>query len=166
MAWRAEAERLAPQLSRIKVSASALAAGGLGEWSQRWDRVRAALGVLRSEAPPALDALRRLSARVGEQLERVAAAERRLNGGEGVAARLEAYAERRARAAQLEADVAQHEDLQQVCAELCISWKAQGVCERVGLCWASGSCRERRGASATMAFGMHASGMRVVGRLP
>ncbi len=114
VAWRLEAERLAPQLSRIKVSASAVAAGGLGEWATRWDRTKAALQAFKNDAPPAMHALERVAGEVGRDMERIETSERRVNGGEGVRERLEGFREQRRRLGELRQDVLRQQDLQQV----------------------------------------------------
>jgi hypothetical protein len=73
VAWRAELERLAPSLSRIRVPASSLggAASGGGDWVLRWEKGRAALSEVTAGAPALVDPLTRIAAAVGDDLERI-----------------------------------------------------------------------------------------------
>lgn len=115
-AWRMELERLAPQLSRIKVSAAALGGGGAGvgsDWAPRWDSTKASLRIVQSDAPPAVTALSKVAAAVTDDLERAAVTERRLNSDPDISNRLQHYRASRKRLEELQGDVAAHEDLQQ-----------------------------------------------------
>ena len=86
-AWRAEHERLRPLLSRIHLPAEGGAGGGggaavgWGDWHGRWQQFKEGAAGLSAAAPEAVAALSRSGAGLGEELERIAAAERRLNSG-------------------------------------------------------------------------------------
>jgi hypothetical protein len=79
-AWRAELERLAPQLRHLRVPAGGSAAGtGAAGWDHRLRGARAASAQLQEQAQQACPALARLGRQVGQELGGVEALEARLN---------------------------------------------------------------------------------------
>lgn len=85
-AWRAEVERLAPLLGRIRMPGGGGGGGGgqqYGDWDQRWSQTKEMLGVIGSDLPPASSQLTSLQAGVGGELQRIEGAEERLNARSG-----------------------------------------------------------------------------------
>ena len=79
-AWRAELERLAPRLSRILLPANGSgAASGWDEWHSRWQGFKSSAKGISVAAPEAAGALAKSGSVVAEDLDRIAATERRLN---------------------------------------------------------------------------------------
>lgn len=98
VAWRRELERLAPQLSRIKVKAHAV--GGVGpaaDWGLHWESTKKSLRAVQESTPEVMAALRSVSAVVGQDLESISSTERRLNGDHDIASKLEQLAAARTR---------------------------------------------------------------------
>lgn len=78
VAWRAEAERLAPQLARLHLPPGA-AAGVDQEWLARWQstcQLQQQLGGIAQQLQAGLPAMQQ---RVGDDLQRLLQAEQRIN---------------------------------------------------------------------------------------
>ncbi|MEW5299511.1 MAG: hypothetical protein WDW36_002522 [Sanguina aurantia] len=107
-AWRLEAERLAPDLSRIIIKGGD-AAGG---WTDRWHKLRQNLAGLRAVAPSGTAAVAECGAEVAAQLDGIRSKEARLNIS--VADILASYATARARLDELRTERQHHDQLLQL----------------------------------------------------
>ena len=86
-AWRVELERLAPRLSRILLPSNGSgAATGWDEWHSRWQGFKSSAKGISEAAPEAAGALAKSGSVVAEDLDRIAATERRLNSASEVLA--------------------------------------------------------------------------------
>ncbi|GAX74762.1 hypothetical protein CEUSTIGMA_g2209.t1 [Chlamydomonas eustigma] len=111
MAWRAELERLLPQLCRIVIPVDGGGAAGWGDWHHRWHEFKAAASQVSSSAPDTTALLMKIRAGFDEELGRIASVEQRLNAG--ASSLVEEHKGSRKRLSDLQRHVGKQEDLLQ-----------------------------------------------------
>lgn len=111
VAWRNEAERLAPVLSRITIPSGGAGTDAWADWHRRWGEFKGSAGVVTSLAPGTSVALAKARGVVETDLDRIATSERRLNGN--AESLLEQYRTARQRQSETQRHLSNQEELQQ-----------------------------------------------------
>ncbi len=110
VAWRQEADRVGPALSRIVMPAGANGEVW-GEWQRRIQVLKESAAAMQREGPSAAVALAKAGGSVASDLERIEVTERRVNGGAEPLVR--AYRAARGQLSESQRRVMQQEELQQ-----------------------------------------------------
>lgn len=111
VAWRNEAERLAPVLSRITIPSGGAGTDAWADWHRRWAEFKGSAGVVTSLSPSTSVALSKARGVVETDLDRIATSERRLNGN--AESLLQQYRAARQRQSEAQRHVSNQEELQQ-----------------------------------------------------